>query len=150
MAVTNWLIDKSARYRINEADDEWLPRIQRGLVRISTVTLLEIGFSTRNGTDHRSALREPPVSSMRIEHITPTIEARAVEIQMLLAERGQHRAPSVPDLLIAATAELARLTVLYVDKDFELIAAITAQGVETHRLVRLAPRRVRSMPLLSW
>ena len=56
MAVTNWLIDKSALYRINDADDEWLPRIQRGRVRISTVTLLEIGFSTRNGTDHRSAL----------------------------------------------------------------------------------------------
>ena len=67
---------------------------------------------------------------MPIEHITPAIEARAVEIQMLLADRGQHRAPSVPDLLIAATAELARLTVLHVDKDFDLIAAITAQGVE--------------------
>ena len=130
MALTNWLIDKSALYRINDADNEWLPRIQRGLVRISTVTLLEVGFSTRNGTDHRSTLGEPPVSSMPIEHLTPAIEARAVEIQMLLADRGQHRAPSVPDLLIAATAELARLTVLHVDKDFDLIAAITAQGVE--------------------
>ena len=67
---------------------------------------------------------------MPIEHITPAIEARAVEIQMLLADRGQHRALSVPDLLIAATAELARLTVLHVAKDFDLIAAITAQGVE--------------------
>jgi predicted nucleic acid-binding protein len=49
-----------------------------------------------------------------------------------LAERGQHRAPSIPDLLIAATAETARLTVLHVDKDFDLIAAITGQ--ELHRL----------------
>ena len=88
MALTNWLIDKSALYRINDADNEWLPRIQRGLVRISTVTLLEVGFSTRNGTDHRSTLGEPPVSSMPIEHLTPAIEARAVEIQMLLADRG--------------------------------------------------------------
>ena len=40
MALTNWLIDKSALHRLNDADDEWLPRIQRGLVRISTVTLL--------------------------------------------------------------------------------------------------------------
>ncbi len=129
MAVTSWLIDKSALYRINEANDEWLSRIQRGLVRISTVTLLEVGFSTRNGGDHRSTLGEPPVSSMPVEHVTPAIEARAVEIQMLLADRGQHRAPSIPDLLIAATAELSRLTVLHVDKDFELIAAITDQPI---------------------
>ena len=130
MAVRTWLIDKSALNRINGAGDEWLLRIQRGLVRISTVTLLEVGFSTRNGADHRNAIGEPPVSSMPVEHITPAIEARAVEIQMLLADRGQHRAPSIPHLLIAATAELSRLTVLHVDKDFDLIAAITAQPID--------------------
>ena len=129
MALTNWLIDKSALIRIDTATDEWLARIQRGLVRISTVTMLELGFSTRNGADHRGTLGEPPVSSMPVEHITPAIEARAVEVQMLLADRGQHRAPSIPDLLIAATAELARLTVLHVDKDFALIAAITNQPI---------------------
>jgi predicted nucleic acid-binding protein len=130
MAVTTWLIDKSALSRIAGAGDEWLSRIERGLVRISTVTLLEVGFSSRNGTDHRSTLGEPPVSSMPVEHITPAIEARAIEIQMLLADRGQHRAPSIPDLLIAATAELSRRTVLHVDKDFDLIAAITSQPIE--------------------
>ena len=130
MAVTSWLIDKSALVRINTASDEWVSRIQRGRVRISTVTLLEVGFSTRNGTEHRLTLGEPPVSSMTIEYLTPVIEARAVEIQMLLAERGQHRAPSIPDLLIAATAEIARLTVLHIDKDFDLIAAITGQPIE--------------------
>lgn len=131
MAVTTtWLIDKSALNRISDASDEWVSRIHRGVVRISIVTLLEVGFSTRNGDDHRSTLGEPPVSWMPLEHLTPAIEARAVEIQMLLADRGQHRAPSIPDLLIAATAELARLTVLHVDKDFDLIAAITGQSIE--------------------
>jgi predicted nucleic acid-binding protein len=48
----------------------------------------------------------------------------------LLADRGQHRAPSISDLLIAATAEIARLTVLHLDKDFDLIAAITGQPIE--------------------
>jgi predicted nucleic acid-binding protein len=33
----------------------------------------------------------------------------------------------MPDLLIAATAELAGLTILYSDKDFELIADLTGQ-----------------------
>ena len=130
MAVTRWLIDKSALTCINSASDEWLSRIQRGLVRISTVTLLEIGFATRNGAEHRVTLGEPPVSSMNVEHLTPTIEGRAVEIQMLLADCRQHRAPSILDLLIAATAEIARLTVLHVDKDFDLIAAITGRSIE--------------------
>lgn len=130
MAVTNWLIDKSALSHLGRADDEWISRIQCGLVKISTVTLLEIGYSTRNGIDHRNTLEEPPVSSMPIEHLTPAIETRAIEIQRLLADRGQHRAPSIPDLLIAAAAELSRLTVLPVDKDFDLIAAITGQPIE--------------------
>ena len=65
-----------------------------------------------------------------MEYLTPAIEDRAVEVLTLLADRGQHRAPSVPGLIIAATAELAGLTVLHIDKDFELIAQITGQPVE--------------------
>lgn len=130
MAVTSWLIDKSALQRIGDASKDWLANIDRGLVRISTVTLLEVGFSTRNGSDHRSTLGEPPMSLMPVEFMTPAVESRALEIQMLLSDRGQHRAPSIPDLLIAATAELAKLTILHVDKDFDLIAAITGQRVE--------------------
>ena len=41
-----------------------------------------------------------------------------------------NRAPSIPDLIIAATAELARLTVLHVNKDFDIIAEVTGQPVE--------------------
>lgn len=49
----------------------------------------------------------------------------------MLAGRGEHRAPFIPDLLIAATAEKAGLTVLAADKDLTLIAAITGQPIET-------------------
>jgi predicted nucleic acid-binding protein len=52
-------------------------------------------------------------------------------VQALLAERGLHRAPSVADLLIAASAELTGATVLHVNKDFDLIASVTGQPVET-------------------
>lgn len=130
--MTAWLIDKSAIARLHRAPDavEWASRIERGLVRISTVTRLEVGYSARSAPDHRALLREPPVASMPVEYLTPRIEDRAVELQSVLAERGHHRAPSVPDLLIAATAELAELTVLHVDKDFELIADVTGQPIE--------------------
>ena len=58
------------------------------------------------------------------------IEDRAAEILALLADRGQHRAASIPDLVIAVTAELAGLTILHLDKDFEVIAEVTGQPVE--------------------
>ena len=67
---------------------------------------------------------------MPIEYLTPGIEDRALAVLQLLAERGQHRAPSIPDLMVAATAELAGLTVLHVDKDFDLISSVTHQAVE--------------------
>jgi predicted nucleic acid-binding protein len=130
--VTDWLIDKSALVRLTASPDaaEWARRVERGLVRIATVTRLEIGYSARSGPEFRTGLRQPPLSSMPVEYQTPVTEDRAVEILALLADRGQHRAPSIPDLIIAATAELAGLTVLHLDKDFEIIAAVTGQPVE--------------------
>jgi len=130
--VNRWLIDKSALIRLTASPDapEWAARIERGLVRVTTVTRLEVGYSARSGEDLRFGLRQPPLASMPVEYLTPAIEDRAVEVLALLADRGQHRAPSLPDLMIAATAELAGLTVLHLDKDFELIAAITGQHVE--------------------
>ena len=130
--MTTWLIDKSALVRLAASPDaaEWAVRIERGLVRITTVTRLEAGYSARSGPELRAGLQQPPLSSMPVEYLTPAIEDRAVEVLTLLADRGQHRAPSIPDLIIAATAELAGLTVLHVDKDFEVIAQITGQPVE--------------------
>jgi predicted nucleic acid-binding protein len=132
LGVSDWLIDKSALVRLGSLPDStgWAERIERGLVRISTVTRLEVGHSARTGPELRQGWREPPLASMPVEYLTPAIEDRAVEIQMLLADRGHHRAASVPDILIAATAELADLVVLHDDKDYELIAEITGQPRE--------------------
>lgn len=130
--MSPWLVDKSALVRLPASPDaaEWAGRVQRGLVRIATVTRLEVGYSARSGPELRAGLRQPPMSSMPAEYLTPAIEDRAVEILALLADRGQHRAPSIPDLIIAATAELAGLTILHLDKNFEVIAAVTGQALE--------------------
>ena len=132
MGVTSWLIDKSALVRLGDSSqaDRWASRVERGLVRVCTVTRLEVGYSARTGKQARAAWRSSPLIAMPVEYLTPGIEDRAVEVQLLLADQGRHRAPSIPDLLIAATAELAGLTVLHVDKDFDLIAEITGQPVE--------------------
>ena len=109
--MTDWLIDKSALVRLAGGPDaaQWAVRVERGLVRIATVTRLEVGYSARSGPDLRAGLSRPPLSAMPVEYQTPVIEDRAVEVLTLLADRGQHRAPSIPDLIIAATAELTGL-----------------------------------------
>jgi hypothetical protein len=130
-----WLIDKSALIRLGTSPDAemWADRIGRGLVHITTVTLLEIGYSARTARELRSASGEPPLSLMPVEYLTPAMEQRAVEVQASLAELGQHRAPGIPDLLIAAAAERAGHTVLHLDKDFEVIAGVTGQTTERLR-----------------
>jgi len=129
-----WLIDKSALVRLGDCQEQelWATRIERGLVHVTTITLLEACYSARSVGDVGELMDRPPLSLMPVEYLTPAAEKRATDVLRRLAEHGQHRAPSIPDLLIAAAAETARLTVLHVDKDFELIAGITRQ--ETHRL----------------
>lgn len=128
----SWLIDKSALVRLADSPDaaDWAARTEQGLIRITTVTRLEIGFSARSGRELRAGRQRPPLSAMPVEYMTPAIEDRAVEVQTLLGDRGQHRAPSIPDLLVAAAAEFADLTLLHLDKDFALIAGITSQPIE--------------------
>lgn len=130
--MTTWLIEKSALVRLGGGpeDELWAERIERGLVHIAIVTRLEVGYSARTAADVRRAFESAPLASMPVEYLTPMIEDRAVEVQTLLAERGHHRGPSIPDLLVAATAELTRLTVLHVDRDYELIAEVTGQPHE--------------------
>lgn len=133
MGVTgvSWLIDKSALWRtsypaVNEAV-KW--RIARGLVGVSIGTQLEIGFSAQSAEGYRTMWRA--VIDQLIPVALPFLaEARARDVQAQLVERGQHRAFSVPDLLIAATAEIEGLIVLHHDADFDLIADITRQPAE--------------------
>ncbi|MHB1808223.1 MAG: PIN domain-containing protein [Solirubrobacteraceae bacterium] len=130
-----WLIDKSALVRLASSPDAqaWLERIERGLVRVSTVTVLEVGFSARSASDLRTGKDRALLDAMPVEYLTPRVEDRATEVQVMLADRGQHRAAAIPDLLIAALAELAGLRVLHRDHDFDLIASLTGQAVETLR-----------------
>lgn len=126
-----WLIDKSALVRLARSPvaESWLARIERGLVRIATVTLLEVGYSARSAAELRSGADRAVLDSMPVEYLTPRAEDRAVQVQIMLADRGQHRAAAIPDLLIAALAELAGLCVLHHDRHFELIASATGQAV---------------------
>jgi predicted nucleic acid-binding protein len=102
--------------------------VDRGLVGTCPIVDLEILFSARTGAEHSHfrAQRE----AFEYFAMTDEIAQRAVEVQGLLAQRAQHRSVSIPDLLIAATAERYGLTVLHYDGDYDRIAAVTGQPVE--------------------
>ncbi len=102
---------------------------------MATVTLLEAGFSPRTAGEMLSGSQRALFSVMPVEYLTPRTEDRAVEVRVLLAERGQHRAAAIPDLLIAALAELSGLRELHLDQDFDRVAAVTGQPVESLRTV---------------
>ncbi len=133
MAVNpaTWLIDKSVLARLSkpEVRQVMLPRLQAGRVAVSIVTELEVGFSARSAGDYKT-MRRTMLDYLIPVFVTPRAEQRAREIQAELLRRGQHRAVSIPDLLVAAAAEIERLSVLHYDADFELVAGITGQAVE--------------------
>jgi predicted nucleic acid-binding protein len=126
-----WLVDNSALSRLDQAEVVAVlsPRIDQGLVAVSILTELEVGYSARSTSQYR-ATRRSIVDRLIPVAISYRAEARAREVQAALVERGQHRSTGVPDLLIAATAEMEGLSVLHYDADFDLIAEITGQACE--------------------
>jgi hypothetical protein len=104
------------------------PLAAAGWVALCAPVAFELGFAARSTDDHRELSSRfaafPPVPTGDADH------RRALEVQAALAERGQHRAASLVDALVAAVAEARGLTVLHYDSDFELIAEITGQPLE--------------------
>jgi predicted nucleic acid-binding protein len=104
------------------------PYVDRGLVGTCPIIDLEILYSARSGPEHEHFRTQ----RIAFEYfpMTDEIAQRALEVQGLLAQKGQHRSVSIPDLLIAATAERFSLTVLHYDGDYDCIAATTGQAAE--------------------
>lgn len=132
MALTTWVIDKSAYVRLGLSPDFelWSERIERGLVRMSSISRLEIGYSFTSIKSAELEIHQGALGQIPIDAITPRVEERAQGIQFALLRAGTHRGVSVPDLLVAATAEIYGRTVLHVDRDFDLIAAVSGLNVE--------------------
>ena len=102
-----------------------------GLAQLATCAVvdLEVLFSARDAAEHAQIRRDRRLGYAQVA-ITQADFDRAIEVQGLLAERGHHRAVPIPDLLIAAVAERAGLVVLHYDRDYERVAAVSAQPHE--------------------
>ena len=90
---------------------------------------LELLWSARDAA-HFASIRAG-LDAMREAPMGERVWRRATDVLELLAKRGplHHRQVGIPDLLIAATAELAELPVLHYDRDFDVIAEVTGQPV---------------------
>jgi hypothetical protein len=126
--VATFLADKSALTRRDtrpEVRDVIEPLLVAGEIATCGIVDLELLFSARDRTTYR-ALAEALRGMPRIP-VDDRSVGRALEVQAMLAERSQHRAVPLPDLLVAACAERAGLAVLHYDADFDRIAQLTGQ-----------------------
>jgi predicted nucleic acid-binding protein len=91
---------------------------------------LELLWTSRDRADF--AVMREKLDGLRAAPMGERVWRRATDVFELLAERGplHHRQVGIPDLLIAAAAELSELPVLHYDSDFQLIAEVTGQPVE--------------------
>lgn len=126
----SYLIDKSALARMEHprVRARIAPIIESGEAATCAIIDLEVLYSARNHVEHVRTRARREFAYQRVV-LTDGIFRRAIEVQGLLAQRGRHRLP-IPDLIIAAAAETARMTVLHYDSDFDTIAAVTNQDVE--------------------
>jgi predicted nucleic acid-binding protein len=126
--LATYLADKSALTRREtrpEVRQTIEPLLLSGAIATCGIVDLELLYSASSPAvyaDLATSLRALP----RVP-ITEEIVARALAVQALLAKRSQHRAVPLPDLIVAACAESAGLTVLHYDGDYDRIAEITGQ-----------------------
>jgi predicted nucleic acid-binding protein len=131
VSVSLYLIDTSGMFRIlqGELRKAWYDQLAAGVIAVCPIVELEFLYSARSLADR--------LEKQRLMHdlfgwvsMHERAYERAGEVQQLLTETGAHRSAGPVDLLIAATAERERLTVLCDDRDYQTVAAVTGQPVK--------------------
>jgi predicted nucleic acid-binding protein len=114
--------------RHHVAIDPWLLAAvlnrEAGMCEMVALELLHAPREPRQYAELEEDLRSLPWLPM-----TDTVCARAMEVSGLLAARGRahHRSVKIPDLFIAATAEVHGAELVHYDQDFDAIQAVTGQ-----------------------
>ena len=124
-----YLVDTSVLHRArDEAVRAQLDPLSRSDVLASCAIVdLEVLYSARDARDYESVRLE--LSGLLPTGIDAAVLDRARDVQHALARAGHHRVP-VPDLVIAAAAELAGHVVLHYDGHYEQIARASDQRHE--------------------
>lgn len=110
-----------------ELADWFNTEVREGRVLVCEPVVLELLRSARNAA---AFSRQSELLDLLGSCPVGTREwRRARAVQSLLAARGQHRGVPPQDLLIAAAAESAGVTLLHYDQDYDLIAEVTGQSM---------------------
>ena len=126
-----FLVDKSALARVERhaaARAAFFELDEIGTLATCAIVDVEVGYSARAAGDYESTRRNREALYLDLP-ITREVTRRALAVQRELAAIGHHRAAGIPDLLIAACAELHDAVVVHYDRDFEAIARVTGQPV---------------------
>lgn len=86
--------------------------------------MTELLYSSRNVKEMKSDHER--LADLVFLPMTQAAEHQVIVSMKALAAKGQHRR-LIPDLLLAAIAEVHHATILHYDADFELIANVTGQ-----------------------
>ena len=131
MTPAIYLIDTSGLFRILQGAlrKAWSDQLTAGVIAVCPIVELEFLYSARSLAD-RLEKRRLLLELFGWVSMSEDAYERAREVQQLLTEVGAHRSAGAVDLLIAATAERERLTVLCDDHDFETVASVTGQPVK--------------------
>jgi hypothetical protein len=137
----SFLADTSMVVRLRrdrEIVPHWVNAVRAGLVAVCPAVEAELIRNIASPHDG-DLLREylPTVFTWR--PMPDGVWQDVAQLQDDLLDASQHRGPSVVDLLVAATAQAWRLTVLHVDNDFETISRVT--GLRTQRADQPPARR---------
>jgi predicted nucleic acid-binding protein len=126
-----YLIDTSGLFRILQSDlrKAWSDQLAAGVIATCPIVELEFLCSARSLAGRLEKQR----LLLTVFGWVPMPDGayeRAEQVQQLLTESGAHRSAGAVDLLIAATAERERLTVLCDDHDYLTVATVTGQPVK--------------------
>ncbi|MFN0153634.1 MAG: PIN domain nuclease [Gaiella sp.] len=128
--MTVYLADTSAWTRSTHSavSETWRRLIAFDRLAVCAPVRLELLYSAPDQTVF--VRTQKGLDSLPRALVDETVSARAEEVQSLLVRRSQHRGPGPVDLLIAAAADVAGLTLLHYDRHFDTIAEASGQPAE--------------------
>lgn len=129
--MARYLADTSAWTRSQATSTiaaRWAALVELDEIAMCPPVRLELLYSSRGPADYR--IRAAELDGLEQLALLGGDAERALVAQGLLAARSQHRGPTPVDLVVAAIAERAGLTVLHYDRHFDAIARVTGQTAE--------------------
>lgn len=123
------LADTSAwtnRHKDPAVEADFDARLLAGEIATCPQVAMELLWTARSLTEFEE-LREDLAVLPQVP-IDPGTWDRAIDIWYELVRISRHREAKIPDLLVAAAAEIAGIPVCHYDADFEAIAQVTGQS----------------------